>query len=115
MPSTLLPEEQVRQWFISELTASGVDRQRIAVEYSISVGTRRLRVDLAIFALGTTEISAIVECKAPNVGISRATLQQAADYNSVLCARYIITTNGRSTYIYDTDQKRFIDQLPSNL
>lgn len=111
----ILPEEQVRRWFIDELVAAGVDRHRIAVEYSVIVGARRLRVDLAIFEAGRTTISAIVECKAPSVALCAATIEQAAAYNSVLAAPYIIMTNGHHTFIYNSALKCFIDQLPSDL
>lgn len=111
----LLPEEQVRRWMIDELVAVGVARERIAVEYSITVSGRRLRVDLAVFAPRSTSITAIVECKAPSVPLTAATLEQAAAYNSVVGARYIIATNGHSTLIYNSSERCFIDQLPSDL
>lgn len=111
----LLPEEQVRQWFLSVLADNGVESYRVATEYSIMVGGRRLRVDIAIFRMGTTQISAIVECKAPYVPLTVKTIEQAVAYNSVIGARYIILTNGKSTFIYDTSKKGFIESLPENL
>lgn len=114
-PTQLLPEEQVRQWFLAVLQDGGVESFRIATEYSIKVGSRNLRVDIAIFAHGSTDIIAIVECKAPYVQITNKTIEQAVSYNTVVGARYIILTNGNQTNIYDTQIKNFITALPSDL
>ncbi|MFI3286908.1 MAG: type I restriction enzyme HsdR N-terminal domain-containing protein [Rikenellaceae bacterium] len=111
----LLPEERVRQWFISLLESCGVERYRISTEYPVIISGRRLRVDIAIFGRGTKSITAIVECKAPEVPLTTKVITQAAVYNSIICARYIIATNGKKTFIWDSHTKEFLTELPSNL
>ena len=43
----------------------------------------------------------LVECKAPDVRITRAVLSQAVRYNSVVGARYVILTNGIDHFCYE--------------
>ncbi len=109
----LLPEEGVRQWFLGLLRAHGVEPYRIATEYPVEFAGRRLRVDIAVFALGGTDITMIVECKAPSVAISQKTVTQAFIYNSRVGARYVVLTNGAVTYIYDTVSCKFLGSIPS--
>lgn len=108
-------EERVRQWFIERLKEHGVDDYRIAREYSIVIGGRRLRADIVIFAPQSTAITAIVECKAPSVELTADTMRQAAIYNSQIGARYLIVTNGNNTYIYDVECGDYINELPTPL
>jgi hypothetical protein len=42
-----------------------------------------------------------VECKAPEVAVSEATLAQAFRYNAVLGARFVMLTGGLDHYIYE--------------
>ncbi len=111
----LLPEEEVRQWFLGVLRDCGVEEYRTTTEYPVRFGTRRLRVDIVVFERGTTTIRLIVECKAPGVPISRDTFQQAATYNSVLGAQYVVATNGKKTYIFDAKNNKFLDSMPQSL
>lgn len=111
----LLPEERVRQWFLALLERSGVEKFRMSTEYAITVSGRTLRVDIVIFGRASREIIAIVECKAPSVQLTSKVISQAAVYNTVTCARYIIVTNGNGTFIYDTYTKEFLADLPREL
>lgn len=108
-------EEKVRQWFIERLKEHGVDGYRIAREYSVTIGGRRLRADIVIFAPRSTSITAIVECKAPSVELTANTIRQAAIYNSQIGARYLIVTNGTNTYIYDVERGDYMNELPASL
>lgn len=111
----MLPEEQVRVWFLAQLHAAGVEQYRIATEYPVKIGGRTLRADIVIFERGTTNARAIVECKAPGVDINEGTLRQAAVYNTQLKARYIMATNGAKTYIYDCELSCYVDDLLAEL
>ncbi|MEG1463705.1 MAG: type I restriction enzyme HsdR N-terminal domain-containing protein [Mucinivorans sp.] len=112
----LTPEEHVRQWFVDQLIDTHhVEPVRIATEYCISVGGRRLRIDIAIFAPRAMDILAIVECKAPGVALTESTMRQAAAYNSVVGARYIILTNGAQYMIYNTTNHEFENKLCEQL
>ncbi len=111
----LLPEECIRQWFLEELKRAGVESYRVATEYAVRVGGRTLRVDVAVFRRGGSDVELIVECKAPSVAITPEVVTQAAVYNSVVGARYIVVTNGSKTFIYDTQRKLFVSNLPDGL
>lgn len=108
----LTPEEHVRQWFVDLLVDEFViSPALIATEYSVGVGRRKLRVDVAVFEPRTMGVYALIECKAPGVSLNESTIRQAAVYNSALGARYIILTNGRDTFAYDVSSKEFVDDL----
>ena len=57
----------------------------------------------------------LAECKAPGIPVGRQTLAQAVRYNSVLGARYLVLTNGRSHYCYELveGEYRQCDRFPS--
>ena len=57
----------------------------------------------------------LCECKAPEIPIDRHVLAQAVRYNSVLGARYLVLTNGRSHYCYELveGEYRQCDRFPS--
>lgn len=108
----LTPEERVRAWFLDYLIDTlSVDEVRIATEFPVLVGGRSLRADVVITRIGSTQIEAVVECKAPEVAMSETVFSQAGVYCAALGARYIIATNSRETYAYDTLEKRFIEGL----
>ncbi len=114
-PPQLLPEERVRQWFLGVLSSAGVEPYRVSVEYAVEVSGRKLRADIVIFERGTLNITTIVECKADTVKITSDTITQAAIYNTKLNAKYLIVTNGLSTYIYNTASRTFLSELPSDI
>lgn len=108
----LTPEEHVRQWFVDLLIDEfGISPALIATEYSVGVGRRKLRVDVAVFEPRTMAVHTVVECKAPGVSLNESTIRQAAVYNSALGARYIVLTNGSDTFAYDASSKEFVDDL----
>lgn len=105
----LTPEEHVRQWFLDFLIdEKKISPSRIATELPIKVAHRSLRADIVIFKDRSTEPLALIECKAPNVELGEQTLRQASAYNSMLGARYVILTNGKQTFAYDTTSKAFV-------
>jgi type I site-specific restriction endonuclease len=90
----LTPEEWVRQHCIAHLhqyyqIAHGV----IAVEREIQSFGLRKRFDIVVFA-PTGQPHVLIECKAPEVKITRDTLIQAATYNNKLDSRFVWITNG---------------------
>jgi hypothetical protein len=42
----------------------------------------------------------VVECKEPNIRIDNEVLAQVVRYNSILKCRYVVITNGLTTYCY---------------
>ena len=58
----------------------------------------------------------VVECKAPSVPITQATFDQAARYNSVYKAKWLVITNGLNHYYAQIDHEHkgfaFVEELP---
>ena len=89
----ITPEEEVRQWIIHYLINNlGYPLTNIAVEKQISYLNRKKRFDVLIYKHGTPRL--LIECKAPNVPINQATLNQIATYNFTLNVPYLLLTNG---------------------
>lgn len=108
----LTPEEGVRQWFVGLLLEHyGVEKWRMASEYTVKVGARRLRADVVVFAPRTTQVRAVVECKAPSVDIDQSTLDQALTYCSLLGAQLYIVTNGTTTLAWDMGAHKALETL----
>lgn len=102
------PEEQVRQWFISVLSAgSGVPLHLMMSEAPLSLGSKRWRADILVYDRSGAPL-AVVECKRPGVSLDGAVASQAARYNQVLDVSWIILTNGNTTYVYRRDGEKFV-------
>ena len=112
----LTPEEQVRQFFIHWLNKErGYPLQLMASEYTIKLGSKGLRCDIVAFD-NNLNPQIIVECKAPNVKLGNATLQQVLNYNLVLKVPHLIITNGESTcvcsYNPELEKYEFAEDIP---
>ena len=115
----LTPEERVRQFFINWLhTERGWPLQLMASEYSIKLGRKSLRCDIVAFNRELVP-QIIVECKAPDVELGRAVLEQVAAYNLVLKVPCLVVTNGKRTYVCSyscaTGKYEFVGDIPSYL
>jgi len=90
----LTPEEWVRQHFIHYLILEKkFPRTLIQIEGGLNLNDRQKRTDIVIFNnLG--ERIMVIECKAPAIKISQGVFDQAARYNSVHKARWLVVTNG---------------------
>lgn len=96
----LTPEEKVRQWFIGLLNSSaGVPLHQMMSEVPLKYGSGKVwRADIVVYGRGAQPL-AIVECKRPDVEITREVLEQALRYNIILNVPFLFLTNGRATYI----------------
>ncbi len=73
---------------------------QIILEHPVLLNGQRQRADLVV--VGSDGVAKLMcECKAADVKISQATLDQAVRYNSVLEARYILLTNGVNHHLYE--------------
>lgn len=115
----LTPEEDVRQWFIKQLSdLMKVPGHMMMSEVNISTGVKKYRADIVVYGRNAMPV-AVVECKRPDVILDGTVLDQAVRYNMVLNVKYIIITNGKSTYICrrkHTDGVpgyEFVDEMPS--
>jgi hypothetical protein len=78
------------------------------VEHPVLLNGMQQRVDIAVFnRLGMPIM--VVECKSADITLSNKTFAQAARYNLVLKAKYLVVTNGLSHFcsIIDFESKGF--------
>lgn len=96
----LTPEERVRQWFIELLHSSaGVPLHQMMSEVTMQYASGKVwRADIVVYGRAAKAL-AIVECKRPDVEITRDVLEQSLRYNIVLNVPFLFLTNGRTTYI----------------
>ena len=111
---TLTPEEQVRQWFIGVLNKDmQVPMHMMMSEAGFRLGDKQFRADIIVYGRDAQPL-AVVECKRPEVELTKGVLDQAVRYNMVLDVKYIIITNGRRTYICQRkgESFSFMDSVP---
>ncbi len=111
----LTPEERVRQWFIEQLrNAAGVPVHQMMSEVALEYGAgKKWRADIVVYGHGGVPV-AVVECKRPDVEISKEVLEQAFRYSIVLRVPFLFMTNGHLTYICRRagDSYEFLDKAP---
>ena len=110
----LTPEERVRQWFITVLRDElGVPPYEMMSEATLSYGGKAWRADIVVYRRNMTP-AMVVECKRPDVELTREVLEQALRYNLVLDVNWIVITNGKKTLVFARDLISFIrmDHLP---
>ncbi len=93
----LTPEEWVRQHLIHFLRDHrGWSESLMAVEKKLIYNGLNRRPDVVVY---TREMKPLLlaECKAPDVAISQAVLDQAVMYNRALGVSYVLVTNGIHT------------------
>lgn len=111
----LTPEEQVRQWCIKVLAESmKVPYHMMMSEAGFRLGEKHFRADILVYDRKAQPLM-IVECKRPEVELTREVLDQAIRYNMVLDVRYIVITNGNRTFMCrrQEDGFVFIDTVPT--
>lgn len=93
------PEEEVRQGVIAWLAGPvGAPVTLMASEYGFNYNGRRYRADVVVFDRSLKPLL-LVECKAPDVTVDQAVVDQAIRYNRVLDVKFIMVTNGKSSYL----------------
>lgn len=101
----LTPEERVRQWCIGILA----DHYQVPVhmmmsEAAFKLGDKQYRADILVYDRKMQPL-VVVECKRPEVDLTREVLDQAVRYNMVLNVRYMIITNGLKTLILKRNEE----------
>lgn len=110
----LTPEEEVRQKVLYLLVEHlKVPAGLVAVEYSMKVNGLDKRADIVVFSTAGNPLM-IVECKAPQVEMTQAVLEQALRYHSVLKPKFLMLSNGAATYCFKAEGSalKSIDHLP---
>lgn len=112
----LTSEEWVRQHIIHFL----IEQKKypigvIAAEMNLKVNKLSKRCDIVVFnQLGEPKI--IIECKAPEVKITKETFYQVARYQSKLQVDYLMMSNGLDHYVCKIDPKtaevEYLNELP---
>lgn len=111
------PEEVVRQLFLAYLLEEkAFPKNRIRTEKMLKVNELTKRCDILVYDWEMNPYL-LVECKAPNIPLTEATLRQVASYNLPLRVSYLILTNGLSNYCcamdYQAGQWQFLDSIPT--
>jgi predicted type IV restriction endonuclease len=112
----LTPEEWVRQHLIRYLVEDrGFLAGYAAIETGFSYAGTPVRADVIMHDRRGRPVL-MAECKAPVVRITEAVFEQLARYNTVINARYLVATNGRSHYCCTRSPHRtgytFLPELP---
>jgi len=111
----LTPEEWVRQNFISYLTASkGYPLSLIAVEKEFRLGELKKRFDILVYN-NRHEPWMMVECKAMDIELNDAVLEQLLRYHITLPVKYLVITNGKQSFGFRkvNGQLLEMDELPA--
>ncbi len=99
----LTPEERVRQQFILFLlNIKKIPVSHLSVEKAITVNGMTKRYDLVVFG-EDLKPQMVIECKAPDVEITQAVIEQAGRYNKTLRAPILGVTNGSTHYFFTID------------
>lgn len=112
----LTPEEWVRQLLIHYLTEDkGYRPGLLSVEKGLNVNGLARRYDLVVYQNnGAPQL--LVECKAPEVSLTDAVMEQAARYNLVLRVPYLLVGNGHDFYCVainlENGTYRFLTEVP---
>jgi hypothetical protein len=112
----LTPEEWVRQHLIHLLLSQHYPASLIDLETPLLYNGLSRRADLVVFDRSGHPYL-LAECKGANIELTEDTLQQAAQYNYVLRAPYLLLTNGLDTWYYQVDTQAHeifrLENLPS--
>lgn len=87
------PEEWVRQHMAMYLTTLGYVHERMAIEQALMLNGMRRRADIVAYNASGQPLL-LVECKAPEISITQAVVDQAARYNLTLGVQCVVLTNG---------------------
>jgi len=114
----LTPEEWVRQHYIAFLSNNlQFPLSLIAVEKSIQYAGLTKRWDIVVYN-AEFQPYILVECKAPQIKISRDTLYQALTYHKEMQGKFIVLTNGLTHAHFEVDQENKqlieLEQIPVN-
>ncbi len=111
------PEEWVRQHFVHFLiNQRNYSKNLIKLETGLNYGHKRKRTDIQVFD-NDGMLQILVECKAPNIKISKSTISQILQYNKVLNPKFLVISNGIEHVIIGNISNStfdFFKDLPEN-
>jgi len=111
----LTPEEWVRQHIIAALINHyQISLNLIAVEHKVDYNERSKRADIVVYNR-EAQPRLIIECKAPEVRVDQATVQQIAQYNAILNVEFLMLSNGLEHFFATIDHQgkvRALEEFP---
>jgi len=110
----LTPEEWVRQNFVQYLIIEkNYPPTVIAQEKEIQLGDLRKRFDIVVYD-SKHQPWMMVECKAAEIKLNDAVLQQVLRYNISMPVSYLVVTNGNLTYGWEKKDHdlHLMEELP---
>jgi hypothetical protein len=100
----LTPEEWVRQHIVHFLIANKYPKSLMKLEQGTSYNKLQKRTDLRVYT-PDGNLFMLVECKAPEVKITKEVSLQAATYANTLNPKYIFLSNGIEHFIFEMNYK----------
>lgn len=111
----LTPEEHVRQYMLQYLTqVLQYPMAMLSVEKQVMLNNMPKRFDIVMYNRDHKPWM-LVECKAPEVPVTEATLQQLLKYHNNLQCSYWVITNGHQTFCADAmdiSNIQWMNELP---
>ena len=110
----LTEEEWVRQRFVQFLVeVMQYPLSFIALEKELMLNGLKKRFDILVFSKDHQPLM-LVECKAPEVPLNDEVLEQALRYHISIPVRFIVLTNGKSTFAWEKTEGtlRQLSSLP---
>lgn len=113
----ITPEEWVRQHVVHLLISHyEYPKALIRTEGGLTLNQLQKRTDVVVFDR-TGQPFLLVECKAPTISLTQSVFDQAARYNHVHRAPYLVVTNGLTHYCcsidHHTETVSFLDDFPA--
>jgi len=110
------PEELVRQLLIQYLIQEkNYNKNHLHVERGLKVNGMYKRSDIITYDK-TMAPFLLVECKAPNISLNQAVLDQIATYNLNYKVPYLLVSNGMHSYCcqmdYENNSYTFLKEIP---
>lgn len=109
----LTPEEWVRRHVIEWIKERGVHEVQIIQEYPVRLNGQMQRADIVVVTPSGKPLL-LVECKAADVPLGQAELDQLVCYNIELRVPWIMLTNGRVVYLLQLTEEgyRLVEEAP---
>ena len=81
--------------------------------HPVGINSTAQRADVVVLDSSARPL-ALVECKAPDVAVTRGVFEQATRYNAVVGARYVILTNGLRHFCFERTAEGYrpLDAFP---
>ncbi len=97
----LTPEEWVRQHFIHYMMEVGFSPSQILLEKGFFLNQTKKRLDILVVRKNNPQI--LIELKSPHLNLQKEYFEQAARYNIVFEAPFVLLSNGLQHIVFEKD------------